>query len=88
MVDLLIAQHPGDIGEIAVRTARRVPPHRRWRRTRKRSCTGYTVVTRDNIDDPEIARYLYFADCDDYVLANPTPTAAEPAGGAEATPSY
>ena len=25
--------------------------------------TGYTVVTRDNIDDPEVARYLYVADC-------------------------
>jgi ribose transport system substrate-binding protein len=76
VVDLLIAQHPGDIGEIAVglivdflRNGVAPDP--------KEIVTGSNIVTRDNIDDPEIARYLYLADCDEYVLANPTPTAAE-----------
>ncbi len=40
-------------------------------------------MTRDNIDDPEVARYLYLADCDDYELSNATPTAAM--GGDSAT---
>ena len=35
--------------------------------------TGYSVVTRDNIDDPEVARYLYVADCSDLPAAVGTP---------------
>src|SRR3954447_1066419 len=51
VVDLLIAQHPGDIGEIAVQllhdfltTGEPLDP--------KDYVTGATIVTRDNIDDP------------------------------------
>src|SRR5215218_7601022 len=53
VVDLLIAQHPGDIGEIAVQllhdfltTGESLDP--------KDYVTGATIVTRDNIDDPEV----------------------------------
>ena len=84
-VDLLIAQHPGDIGEIAVQlivdylNSGEAPDP-------KELVTGATIVTRDNIDDPEVARYLYLADCADYELSNATPV---PAGTPEgmATPS-
>jgi hypothetical protein len=51
VVDLLIAQHPGDIGEIAVQllhdfltTGEPLDPND--------YVTGATIVTRDNIDDP------------------------------------
>jgi ribose transport system substrate-binding protein len=83
VVDLLIAQHPGDIGEIAVQllhdfltTGEPLDP--------REFVTGATIVTRDNIEDPEVARYLYVADCANYSLANPEPVPA-PAG--EATPT-
>jgi ribose transport system substrate-binding protein len=83
VVDLLIAQHPGDIGEIAVQllhqflsTGEPLDP--------KEYVTGATIVTRDNIDDPEVARYLYVADCADYTLANPEPMAVPEAA---ATPT-
>lgn len=79
-VDLLIAQHPGDIGEIAVGLladylANGTAPNP------KDLVTGSTIVTRDNIDDPDVARYLYVADCGSYTLAN-----AEPLPPVEATP--
>ncbi len=82
VVDLLIAQHPGDIGEIAVQllhefltTGEPLDP--------KAYVTGSTIVTRDNIEDPEVARYLYVADCAAYELAGAT---AEPAASPAATP--
>ena len=49
----------------------------------KELVTGATIVSRDNIDDPDVARYLYVSDCGAYKLANAT---AEPAGVA-ATPT-
>jgi ribose transport system substrate-binding protein len=82
VVDLLIAQHPGDIGEVAIQflhdflTTGEVPMPNEL-------VTGSNIVTRDNIEDPEIARYLYVADCANYTLAGAT---AEPAEVA-ATPS-
>ena len=83
VVDLLIAQHPGDIGEIAVQllhdfltTGEPLDP--------KDYVTGATIVTRDNIDDPEVARYLYVADCANYTLANAMPS---PAASPVATPT-
>ncbi|MCA9861882.1 MAG: substrate-binding domain-containing protein [Thermomicrobiales bacterium] len=85
-VDLLIAQHPGDIGEIAVGLlaeylASGVAPDP------KELVTGSTIVTRDNIDDPEVARYLYVADCGSYQLANAEPLPQAGASSeAEATP--
>jgi len=62
VVDVLIAQHPYDIGYQAVQMAvayldTQTPP------AEKVIGTGYTVVTRDNIADPEVARFLYVADC-------------------------
>lgn len=83
VVDLLIAQHPGDIGEIAVQllhdfltTGEPLDP--------REFVTGATIVTRDNIEDPEVARYLYVADCANYTLANAVP---EPAASPAATPT-
>jgi ribose transport system substrate-binding protein len=82
VVDLLIAQHPGDIGEVAVQllhdflsTGEPLDP--------KEYVTGATIVTRDNIEDPEVARYLYVADCAAYTLADAVP---EPAAMVEASP--
>jgi ribose transport system substrate-binding protein len=83
VVDVLIAQHPGDIGEIAVQllhdfltTGEPLDP--------REFVTGATIVTRDNIEDPEVARYLYVADCANYTLANAEPV---PAPEAAATPT-
>jgi ribose transport system substrate-binding protein len=83
VVDLLIAQHPGDIGEIAVQllhefltTGEPLDP--------KDYVTGATIVTRDNIEDPDVARYLYVADCANYTLANAEPM---PAASPVATPT-
>jgi ribose transport system substrate-binding protein len=76
VVDLLIAQHPGEIGEVAVQllhdflTTGQAPDPKQY-------VTGATIVTRDNIEDPEVARYLYVADCANYTLTEATPTAVE-----------
>jgi ribose transport system substrate-binding protein len=86
VVDLLIAQHPGDIGEVAIQflhdflTTGEVPMPNEL-------VTGATIVTRDNIEDPEVARYLYVADCANYTLANATAVEAQMGGTPEATPS-
>jgi ribose transport system substrate-binding protein len=56
LVDMTIAQHPFEIGYYGVITAyahitgNPVPPS---------IGTGYTVMTADNIDDPEVARFIY-----------------------------
>jgi len=82
VVDLLVAQHPGDIGEVAVQmlhdflTSGNAPDPNNL-------VTGSTIVTRDNIEDPEVARYLYVADCNAYKLAD---AVAVPAATGEATP--
>jgi ribose transport system substrate-binding protein len=82
-VDLLIAQHPGDIGEVAVQflhdflTTGEVPKPNEL-------VTGATIVTRDNIAEPDVARYLYVADCSTYKLTNAT---AEPAASPVASPT-
>jgi ribose transport system substrate-binding protein len=77
IVDVLIAQHPYDIGYTAVKMAveylnTKEPPKE------KVVTTGYSVVTRDNVDDPEIKRYLYVADCSEIpeVEASPAATPA------------
>jgi ribose transport system substrate-binding protein len=86
VVDLLIAQHPGDIGEVAIQflhdflTTGEVPMPNEL-------VTAATIVTRDNIEDPEVARYLYVADCADYTLTNATADEAEVGGTPEATPA-
>ncbi|MBX2882996.1 MAG: substrate-binding domain-containing protein [Granulosicoccus sp.] len=56
LVDMAIAQHPAEIGYYGVMTAyahltgQSVPPL---------IGTGFTVITADNVEDPEIARYIY-----------------------------
>jgi ribose transport system substrate-binding protein len=56
LVDIAIAQHPGEIGYFGVVTAyasltgNSVPTS---------IGTGYTVMTKENIDDPNIAKYIY-----------------------------
>ena len=75
VVDLLIGQHPYDIGYKGVMMAvdylktKQAP-------TEKTVATGYTVVTKDNLDDPEVKKYLYVADCSEI-----------PAGTPEASPT-
>jgi ribose transport system substrate-binding protein len=74
VVDVLIAQHPYDIGYQAVQmavqylTTKQAPPE-------KVVGTGYTVVTRDNLNDPEVARYLYVSDCSQIPADTGTPAA-------------
>lgn len=56
LVDMAIAQHPAEIGYYGVMTAyahltgQSVPPV---------IGTGFTVITADNVDQPEIARFIY-----------------------------
>lgn len=56
LVDMAIAQHPAEIGYYGVMTAyahltgQSVPPL---------IGTGFTVITAENVDDPEVARYIY-----------------------------
>jgi ribose transport system substrate-binding protein len=56
LVDMTIAQHPFEIGYYGVVTAyahitgNPVPPI---------IGTGYTLMTADNVDDPEVARFIY-----------------------------
>lgn len=70
VVDALIAQHPYDIGYQAVNLAAdylidgKSPAE-------KQVTTGYSVVTRDNLDDPEIQKYLYVSDCSEIPAASP-----------------
>jgi ribose transport system substrate-binding protein len=56
-VDLVIAQKPADMGYLAVAMAmanldgvRSIPA---------RIPTGYQVITADNVDDPEVAKFIY-----------------------------
>lgn len=74
VVDILIAQHPGEIGETAVQLivdylTNGTEPNP------AQITTGATIVTRENIDDPEVARYLYVADCAEYDPGSGTPEA-------------
>jgi len=73
VVDVLIAQHPYDIGYQAVKmaadylTTKTAPAE-------KVVATGYTVVTRDNMDQDEVKKYLYVADCSEIPTSPATPT--------------
>ena len=79
VVDALIAQHPYDIGYQAVNLAAdylldgKEPAE-------KVVTTGYSVVTRDNLEDPEIKKYLYVSDCSEIPAASPVAAEATPAG--------
>lgn len=56
VVDMAIAQHPAEIGYYGVMTAyahltgQSVPPL---------IGTGFTVITAENVDEPEVARFIY-----------------------------
>ena len=56
LIDLAVAQHPAEIGYYGVVTAyavthgQSVPPH---------IGTGSTIMTKDNIDDPNIKKFVY-----------------------------
>lgn len=59
LVDIAIAQHPAEIGYFGVMTAfaaltgQSVPPL---------IGTGFTIINADNVDDPEIQRFIYSGD--------------------------
>jgi len=56
LVDMAIAQHPAEIGYYGVMSAyahltgQSVPPV---------IGTGFTVITADNVDEPEVAKFIY-----------------------------
>jgi ribose transport system substrate-binding protein len=64
-VSLVIAQKPADMGYLAV--AMGVAYLDGYQSVPKRIPTGYAVITADNVDDPDVARFIY------------TSNAAEPA---------
>ena len=56
LVDMAIAQHPAEIGYYGVMTAH---AHLTGQSVPPMIGTGFTVITAENVDDPEIARYIY-----------------------------
>jgi ribose transport system substrate-binding protein len=56
-VSLVIAQKPFDMGYMAVQFA--IAHNRGVTSLPKRVPTGYAVITADNVDDPEVARFIY-----------------------------
>jgi ribose transport system substrate-binding protein len=74
-VDALIAQHPYDIGYTGVQMAvdyldTGTAP------AETVVTTGYSIVTEETIDDPEVSRYLYVADCSEITSDVASPEAA------------
>ena len=61
-VDLLIAQHPNDIGNRGVRIAVDYLENDKEPAS-KQITTGFTTATRENLDKPEVQKYLYKAEC-------------------------
>ena len=57
VVSLVIAQKPFDMGYLAVQAA--LADHRGVSSIPPRIPTGYAVITRDNVEDPEVARFIY-----------------------------
>lgn len=74
VVDVLIAQHPYDIGYTATKMAVEYLNGTN-KSPQKVVTTGYTVVTRDNVDQPDVKRYLYVGDCSEIPAATPSPSA-------------
>ena len=56
VVELTIAQHPAEIGYFGVVAAY---AHLTGNSIPTAIGTGFTVMTKDNIDDPNVARFLY-----------------------------
>jgi ribose transport system substrate-binding protein len=61
-VDALVAQHPSDIGSIAVQMAADYLDSNE-KPSKKEVKTGLSIVTRDNYEKPDISKYLYKAEC-------------------------
>jgi ribose transport system substrate-binding protein len=61
-VDALIAQHPNDIGDKGVRVAVDYLKSEE-EPAKKQITTGFTLATRENLDQPEVEKYLYKAEC-------------------------
>ncbi len=59
-VSLVIAQKPYDMGYLAVEFA--MADWNGVTSLPKRVPTGYAVITIDNVDDPEVARFIYQVD--------------------------
>jgi ribose transport system substrate-binding protein len=57
VVNLMIAQKPFDMGYLAVQMA--IAESQGVTSIPKRIATGYAVITPDNIDDPEVSRFIY-----------------------------
>lgn len=57
VVSMMIAQKPFDMGYMAVQMA--LAHNAGVTSIPKRIPTGYAVITADNIDDPEVARFIY-----------------------------
>lgn len=62
LVDALIAQHPSDIGRIGVQMAVDYLKSQE-EPSKKQVKTGLSIVTRGNLQKPEIQKYLYKAEC-------------------------
>jgi ribose transport system substrate-binding protein len=56
LVDMAIAQHPAEIGYFGVVTAHAALTGHSVPTT---IGTGFTVITKDNVDDPNVSRFLY-----------------------------
>jgi ribose transport system substrate-binding protein len=56
-VTLVIAQKPYDMGYLAVEFA--MADFRGVTSLPRRVTTGYAIITADNVDDPEVARFIY-----------------------------
>jgi ribose transport system substrate-binding protein len=61
-VDALIAQHPNDIGDKGVRVAVDYLKSEE-EPAKKQITTGFTLATRENLDQPQVKEYLYKAEC-------------------------
>jgi ribose transport system substrate-binding protein len=56
-VDMVIAQKPGDMGYLAVEMA--MAYFEGVSSIPSAMSTGYAIITRDNVDKPEIAKFIY-----------------------------
>ena len=57
LVDVAIAQHPAEIGYYGV--VSRLCRTSTASRSRPSIGTGFTVIDKDNVDDPEVAKFIY-----------------------------
>jgi ribose transport system substrate-binding protein len=57
VVSMMIAQKPFEMGYLAVQFS--IAHHEGVTSLPKRVPTGYAVITADNIDDPEVSRFIY-----------------------------